>query len=99
MIYMNIGERIFYDQDGEVLARMGEMQGDVLPRKEITSIHFVDLEYGEVNTLNHNIIGIDVDTKKPILELIPREQTPEERIKELEDALLLAADAEMGGIL
>ena len=97
---MNIGDRIFYDQDGQVIARMGEMQGDVLPRKEVTNIHFVDLEFGTINTQTHKIVGIDVETKKPILEEVPQILTPDQqRIKELEDALLLAADAEMGGIL
>lgn len=97
---MRIGDRILYDQDGQVLARMGEMQGDVLPRKEIINIHFIDLEYGEINSQTHRIVQIDIDTKKPILEEIPQILTPEQqRIRELEDALLLAADAEMGGIL
>jgi len=97
---MNIGDRIFYDQDGQLFTRMGEMQGDVLPRKEITSIHFVDLEFGTINTETHKIVGIDVETKLPILEEIPQQLTPElQRIIELEDALLLATDAEMGGIL
>lgn len=97
---MQIGNRIFHDQDGEIIYQTGEMIGDVLPRKEITSIGYVDLEFGEINRDTHLLVGIDVATKKPILKSIEVFETEEQkRIKELEDALLLAADAETGGIL
>ena len=97
---MQIGNRIIFDQDGEVVYQTGEMRGDVLPRKEITELHFVDLEFGSINFETHRIIGIDVETKQPILEAVKIVETEEQkRIRELEDALLLVADAETGGIL
>ncbi len=97
---MQLGNRIIYNQDGEILFQMGEMQGDVLPRKEINELHFIDLEYGEVDTQMHRIVGIDIATNKPILEVLEVIETEEQKlIRELEDALLLSADAEMGGIL
>lgn len=97
---MQVGNRIIFDQEGEIVYQTGEMQGDVLPRKEITILSFVDLEYGAINLNTHRIIGIDVLTKQPILEEIPQILTPEQQqIKDLEDALLLATDNELGGIL
>lgn len=97
---MQVGIRIISDQDGEIISILGEMQGDVLPRKEITSVHHVDLLYGEVDLMTHNIIGVDLDALKPILEEIPSVETEEQkRIRELEDELLLQAENEVGGIL
>jgi hypothetical protein len=65
-----IGNRIIYDQDGELICIMGEVQGDVPPRKEITELHYVDLEYGAIDFTTHRITGIDPVTKQPVLELI-----------------------------
>src|SRR5690606_35852303 len=97
---MQIGNRVVYDQDGQIIHRTGEMQGDVLPRKEITELHFVDLPYGAINIYTHRLVGINPETREPILEELPQYISPEQqRINELEDALLLAADAEVGGIL
>ncbi|QCT02736.1 hypothetical protein E6C60_2021 [Paenibacillus algicola] len=97
---MQIGNRIIFDQDGEIMYQSGEMQGDVLPRKEVTSLDYVDLDYGAVNFQTHRIVRIDVDTKQPVLESLEIVLSPEQqRIKELEDQLLILADAETGGIL
>lgn len=97
---MQVGNRIIYNQDGEIMTQLGEMQGDVLLRKEITKLHYIDLEYASINHQTHRIIGIDVETQQPILETIEVIETEDQkRIRDLEDALLLAADAEMGGIL
>lgn len=97
---MNIGNRVFFDQDGEIIFQSGEMHGDVLPRKEITSLNFIDLEFGQIDHSTHRIVKINPKTKKPVLEEIQQELTPEQqRIQELESQLLLMADTEMGGIL
>ena len=97
---MDLGNRVFYDQDGDILFQTWEISGDVLPRKEITELHFVDLEFGSINYQTHRLIGINPVTKQPILAEIPVVLTPEQQqIKDLEDALLLVADAETGGIL
>lgn len=97
---MQVGNRIIYDQDGEIIFQSGEMQGDVQPRKEITKLNFIDLEYGAVNFTTHRIASIDPVTKKPVLESIEVMLTPEQqRIKDLEDQLLLMADSNTGGIL
>lgn len=97
---MNIGNRIIFDQDGDIIFQTGEMQGDVSPRKEITSLDFVDLNFGDVNLITHRIIGVDVATKKVITESLPPTETDQQRqIRELEDALLLQTDSDVGGIL
>ncbi|WP_405131912.1 hypothetical protein MHB43_10415 [Paenibacillus sp. FSL H8-0317] len=97
---MRVGMRIIYDQDGEIVFNSGEMSGDVLPRKEVTKIEHIDLDYGVINFLTHRIVRIDIETKQPILEEIPIVLSPEEqRIKELEDQVLLLANENTGGIL
>jgi hypothetical protein len=89
---MNRGNRIYFDQDGEILLQTGDMSGDVLPHKEITKIDFIDLEYGEIDTTKFSITKIDVSTKKPFLQNIEIPLTPEQqRIIELENELLLAS--------
>lgn len=97
---MILGNRIIYDQDGDILLQTGEMEGDVVPRKEITELNFIDLDYGAINIQTHRIVGINPQTKQLILEEVQPIITPEEqRIRNLEDALLLATDNEIGGIL
>ncbi|AHD04305.1 hypothetical protein ABNB59_16075 [Paenibacillus larvae] len=95
---MQVGNRVLYDQDGEIIFQSGEMQGDVLPRKNITKLDVVDFDFGSIDYTKYRIVRMDTETKKPILEEIP--QTPEkQQVKEVEDALLLASDKEAGGIL
>ncbi|OAO79813.1 hypothetical protein [Anoxybacillus flavithermus] len=87
---MKIGNRIIFDQDGEIVYQTGEMQGGVLPRKEITELHHIDIDFGAIDYTKYRIVKIDIATKQPILEEIPRQLTPEQqRIQELENQLLL----------
>lgn len=66
------------------------MEGDVLPRKAITNLDFIDLNFGQVDTNKFRIVSIDVNTRQPILEERPVVKTPEQlRIEELENQLLL----------
>ncbi|MBG9585559.1 hypothetical protein [Cytobacillus firmus] len=89
---MNRGNRIYFDQDGDIILQTGEMTGDVIPHKSITKVDFLDLEYGEIDLSKHKIVKIDVSTKKPFLENIVVPLTPEQqRIIELENELLLAS--------
>lgn len=96
---MQVGNRIVYDQDGEIIFQAGEMQGDVLPRKDFTNIQSIDIPFGAIDYSKFRIVKVNVETRQAILEEIQREQTPEERIQELENQLLLAEDANVGGIL
>lgn len=67
---MQIGNRIIYDQDGQIVIQLGEMEGDVLPRKEIRRLDYIDLEFGEIDYSKQRIVGVDTETKKPIIEEI-----------------------------
>ncbi len=96
---MEIGNRIIFDQDGEIIAQSGEMQGDVLDRKEITKLDYIDLDYGQIDYFKYRILSINVETKQPILEEIIREKTQEEIIEELESHILILEDEKVGGIL
>lgn len=97
---LKVGQRIICDQDGEIITILSEMEGHVLPRKEITSLHSIDLEFGSADIRKFNITGVDMKTMQPILEQFPINETEEQkRIRELEDALLLQAETDLGGIL
>lgn len=89
---------MFYTQDGTIIHQTGEFQSTVNPHHDITEVNFVDIPYGSTN--GFDIVKIDVETKKPILEATPVYESPEQKhIRELEDALLLQAENEIGGIL
>ena len=43
---MQIGNRIIFDEKGNILLQMGEMEGDVEPRGQID---YIDLEFGSID--------------------------------------------------
>ncbi|WP_107838976.1 hypothetical protein [Metasolibacillus meyeri] len=95
---MNIGNRVYYNiQSGNVIFSTGEIHNGVKPREENEEVGYIDINYGAIDYAKSMIVGIDVETRQPILEMVESEQ--DKRIRELEDELLLAADAENGGIL
>lgn len=97
---MAVGTRIIFDaNDGNVIEVYGDMEGGVTDRPQWGRLDYIDIDFGKVNLMTHRIIGVNVETKQPILEAIVNETEEQKRIRELEDELLLAADAEMGGIL
>lgn len=97
---LKLGHRILYDQDGDIIYILWEVEGHVNPRKELTSINYIDLEFGQLDISKYIIKGVNLETLEPILEELPSVETEEQRrIRELEDALLLQAEADIGGIL
>lgn len=96
---MKLGNRFIYDQNGIILHQTGEMEGDILPRKEISELGWVELEYGSVDYEKYRITGIDVGTKQPILEEIVKDKTQKEITQELENQILLLENSKIGGIL
>lgn len=101
---MKVGNRIIYDQDGNIIFQSGERRGDTPQPSEIKSLNFIDLVYGEIDYTKKRIIKIDISTKKPITEDIPYIETQEEKLlrekSELENQLLIQADKNLeGGIL
>ncbi|MCI4705260.1 hypothetical protein NAX79_13400 [Clostridioides difficile] len=97
---MERGNRIICDQTGKILLQTGEATGDILEHDTITELHYIDVEYGSIDYTRNRIIGINIETKEPILEEIPTFISDEEkRIQELENQLLNAENEKVGGIL
>ncbi|HBG5594251.1 TPA: hypothetical protein KQG72_004110, partial [Clostridioides difficile] len=68
---MDRANRIIYDQTGKILLQTGEATGDILEHDTITELHYIDVEYGSIDYTRNRIIGINIETKEPILEEIP----------------------------
>ncbi|HBG1718752.1 hypothetical protein ACRVX5_19130 [Clostridioides difficile] len=97
---MNRANRIIYDQTGKILLQTGEATGDVLEHDTITKLYYIDIEYGSIDYTKNRIIGINIETKEPILEEIPIYMSEEEkRIQELENQILIAENEKVGGLL
>ena len=97
---MDRANRIIYDQTGKILLQTGEATGDILEHDTITELHYIDVEYGSIDYTRNRIIGINIETKEPILEEIPVFISEEEkRIQELENQLLIAENEKVGGLL
>ncbi|EGT2204574.1 Uncharacterised protein [Clostridioides difficile] len=97
---MNRLNRIICDQTGKILLQTGEATGDVLEHDTITELHCIDIPYGSIDYTKNRIIGINIETKQPILEEIPILISDEEkRIQELENQILIAENEKVGGLL
>ncbi|HBH4065344.1 TPA: hypothetical protein ACKOLO_003187 [Clostridioides difficile] len=97
---MNVPNRVIYDQTGRIIFETGESCGDVLPHDKITELHYIDVEYGSIDYTRNRIVGINIETKEPILEEIPVFVSEEEkRIQELENQLLISENEKVGGLL
>ncbi|MCK1917966.1 hypothetical protein MXT59_15155, partial [Clostridioides difficile] len=70
------------------------------PHYTITELHYIDIEYGSIDYTRNRVIGINIETKEPILEEIPVCVSEEEkRIQELENQILLNENEKVGGLL
>ncbi|ADK37885.1 TPA: hypothetical protein SHW33_004138 [Clostridioides difficile] len=95
---MNVPNRVIYDQTGRIIFETGESCGDVLPHDKITELHYIDVEYGSIDYTRNKIVGINIETKEPVLEEIPAYISKAEKEKqELENQLLLMTNKELGG--
>jgi hypothetical protein len=85
---MQIGNRIIFDEKGNILLQMGEMEGDVEPRGQIG---YIDLEFGSIDYSTHYIESINVENKKPVIKEYPKQELTDEQmyIKELEEKLAI----------
>ena len=94
---MQIGNRIIFDEKGNILLQMGEMEGDVNPRGQID---YIDLEYGSIDYSTHYIESINVETKEPIINEYPKAKLTDEQlyIQELE-AKLATLTSKMSEVL
>lgn len=97
---MEIGATIIFDQDGEIVKYIGEMQGDAISRKPIEKLDFINIDYGSIDFNKYRLVGVNTETKQPIVEEIPVYLTEEEkRIQELENQVLLNENEKVGGLL
>ena len=88
---MKVGNRIIFDEKGNILFQMGEMEGCVNPRNKIEKLDYIDLEYGSINYSTHYIESINVETKEPIVKEYPKQELTDEQlyIQELESKLAM----------
>ena len=88
---MQIGNRIIFDEKGDILFQMGEMEGYVEPRSKIKKLDYIDLEYGSIDYTTHYIESINVETKEPIIKEYPKQELTDEQlyIQELEAKLAM----------
>ena len=88
---MKVGNRIIFDEKGDILFHMGEMEGHVNPRNEIEKLDYIDLEFGSIDYTTHYIESINVETKEPIIKEYPKTELTDEQmyIKELEEKLAI----------
>ena len=86
-----VGNRIIFDEKGNILFQMGEMEGYVNPRNKIEKLDYIDLEFGSIDYTTHYIESINVETKEPILKEYPKQELTDEQmyIKELEEKLAI----------
>ena len=86
-----IGNRIIFDEKGNILFQMGEMQGDVIDREPIEKLDYIDLEFGSIDYTTHYIESINVETKEPVIKEYPKTELTDEQmyIKELEEKLAI----------
>ena len=108
---MQIGMRIIYDAaTGKVLnGALGEMSGSIQEGLRPEKIEYLDLPFGYNDNNFRRAASYRIDVSKPktaliaerivIDSFIPQQQTEAERIKELEDQLLLKENEKVGGIL
>ena len=88
---MKIGNRIIFDEKGNILFQMGEMEGCVNPRNKIEKLDYIDLEFGSIDYSTHYIESINVETKEPIIKEYPKQELTDEQlyIQELEAKLAM----------
>ena len=88
---MQIGNRIIFDEKGNILFQMGEMEGYVEPRNKIEKLDYIDLEFGSIDYTAHYIESINVETKEPVIKEYPKAELTNEQmyIKELEEKLAI----------
>lgn len=95
---MNLANRVYYKKsDGSVIFQTGEMSDASNERPDVDEIDFLDIPFGAIDYTNTLVIA--VEDGKPTLKTFNIDTPENQRIRELEDELLLQVDTENGGIL
>ncbi|HBG5739006.1 TPA: hypothetical protein KQJ47_002446 [Clostridioides difficile] len=85
---MKRGNRVIYNQNGDIIFQTGEAIGDVLQHVEIKELHYLDLEFGSIDYSKQYIESINPITKEPVLKNIEVILTDEQkRLQALEEEL------------
>ncbi|MER0283799.1 hypothetical protein ABRY17_07845 [Clostridioides difficile] len=85
---MERGNRVIYNQNGDIIFQTGEAIGDVLQHVEIKELHYLDLEFGSIDYSKQYIESINPVTKELNIKDIPVILTDEQkRLKALEEEL------------
>lgn len=94
------GTRVIYNHLGELVAIMLDVSSDThqITRPDASELFCIDLPYGEVGD-DRYVVGVEPETKEVLYKNFDRPLSPEQKIKELEDELLLQTEKEVGGIL
>ncbi|APF26635.1 hypothetical protein NPD5_291 [Clostridium sporogenes] len=77
---MKRGSLIIYDNTGEIWVNTGDAEGNILPHIVPTGLPYIITEFGELD--GRIVKGVDVETKKLILEDIPKVETEEDKLKD-----------------
>ncbi|GLC87479.1 hypothetical protein [Lysinibacillus piscis] len=95
-----VGNRIFYNKStGNIIFQTGEAEGNVVPHDDTIEITYLDIPFGTMDYVKSYVSKID-ENGNPVVKNYDIPETAEQRrIRELEDALLLATENEVGGIL
>lgn len=95
---MQRGSIIIYDNLGKIWSNSGDAEGDILPNELPVGLPYIETQFGELN--GKKAVSVDVETKTLITGDITIPLTFEQQqIIELENQMLLMADAEVGGVL
>ena len=91
------GTRVFYDAaNGNLVATLHRVFGGI-ERQPIEQLEYLDIGFDNFDPMTHEIVS--VENGQPVIVSIYQESVEEKRIRKLEDALLLQAENEVGGIL
>jgi len=94
------GNRIIYDTTtGKVIYQTGEAAGDILPHDVWNTLEYIDVPYGSIDYSKSYIDRIDEEGNPVVISYDISETEEQRKIRELEDALLIQAENEIGGIL
>lgn len=82
---MYTGNRVYYNQNGNIVFMSGEIEGGTEQRPAET-IKYIDIPTGTIDYSKVELKGVDVKKRKLIYEdLVPAETEEQRRIKELEE--------------
>lgn len=97
---MKRDNRVIFDPvTGKIVFQTGEAEGDINPHEKWNTLEYIDVPYGSVDYSKSYIDRIDEEGNPVVISYDISETEEQRKIRELEDALLIQAENEIGGIL